>query len=106
MAAAEAAIEHKHVPDAAALGSDETLAIPPVAPIPELARRGRRDPGPGHSRPGDSRAGAPRWRDTADARPWPRERGFGARRVVARQPGDPRAWRIAGAPAARGARAG
>jgi regulator of protease activity HflC (stomatin/prohibitin superfamily) len=37
VAAAEAAIEHKPVPDAqAALGQDETLAIPPVSPIPEV----------------------------------------------------------------------
>jgi regulator of protease activity HflC (stomatin/prohibitin superfamily) len=36
VAAAEAAIEHKPVaPEAAAIGQDETLAIPPVAPIPE-----------------------------------------------------------------------
>jgi len=36
VAAAEAAIEHKPLPpEAAAIGQDETLAIPPVAPIPE-----------------------------------------------------------------------
>jgi len=37
VAAAEAAIEHKPGPDAqAAIGQDEALAIPPVAPIPEV----------------------------------------------------------------------
>src|SRR5579871_2506980 len=36
VAAAEAAIEHKPLPpEAAAIGQDETLAIPPVEPIPE-----------------------------------------------------------------------
>jgi regulator of protease activity HflC (stomatin/prohibitin superfamily) len=36
VAAAEAAIEHKPLPpEAAAIGQDETLAIPPVAPIPQ-----------------------------------------------------------------------
>ncbi len=36
VAAAEAAIEHKPLPpEAAAIGQDEALAIPPVAPIPE-----------------------------------------------------------------------
>jgi len=36
VAAAEAALEHKPLsPEAAAIGQDETLAIPPVAPIPE-----------------------------------------------------------------------
>jgi len=36
VAAAEAAIEHKPVPaEAAAIGQDDVLAIPPVAPIPE-----------------------------------------------------------------------
>ena len=37
VAAAEAAIEHKPVPPEAAIGQDETLAIPPVAPIPDSA---------------------------------------------------------------------
>jgi regulator of protease activity HflC (stomatin/prohibitin superfamily) len=38
VAAAEAAIEHRHADDVpAAIGSDETLAIPPVAPIPDPA---------------------------------------------------------------------
>jgi hypothetical protein len=36
VAAAEAAIEHKPLPpEAVGIGQDETLAIPPVAPIPE-----------------------------------------------------------------------
>jgi hypothetical protein len=36
VAAAEAAIEHKPLPpEAAAIGQDEALAIPPVAPIPQ-----------------------------------------------------------------------
>ncbi len=57
VAAAEAAIEHKPLPPEAAIAQEETLAIPPVAPIPasavaageipepEIPRAGR--PGPG-----------------------------------------------------------
>jgi hypothetical protein len=37
VAAAEAAIEHKPLPPEAAIAQEETLAIPPVAPIPASA---------------------------------------------------------------------